>query len=261
MQGNERFGRLALGMILLAVARYGGVLIGLAFGAGVTWSLALGAVVAWLLLPALVILARWRGPTATPSPGRLTGGAIVGASGATLAMLATSYADLILARNLLPPAETGSYAVGAVLTKGALWAPQVVTILALPRLAKGSRRALLAALGAVGVCGVGLVLAAALAGDLAMRLAGGPAYVGLAPYAAGFATVGAFYALAFVLVNGEIAAKVRWPGAPLWIALAGLVIATRLLESPTLGSVLTASIVTAGLAVVIMSISTWLRSR
>jgi hypothetical protein len=220
-----------------------------------------------LLLPGLALLAcRYRRSDSAvsegPGPdGRLTVRAVAGAGGATLAMLATSYADLILARGLLVPDQAGAYAVGAVLTKGALWAPQVVTVLVLPWLAQGSRRALAVALGAVSACGLVLVIASAVAGDLAMWLAGGGAYTSLGRYAAGFALVGALYAVAFVLVNAEVAAKVRWPGAPLWIALVGLVVATRLLSAPTVGSVLAASAGTATLAVLIMSVSLRLRRR
>jgi O-antigen/teichoic acid export membrane protein len=267
-QGTKRFGLLALAMSMVAIGRYGGVVVGLVAGAGVTGSLALGAVVGWLLLLGIAVLARRsrragpRSARAAPdAPGHLTVRAVAGAGGATLAMLATSYADLILARGLLVPDQAGAYAVGAVLTKGALWAPQVVTVLVLPWLAQGSRRALAVALGAVSASGLVLVIASAVAGDLAMWLAGGGAYTSLGRYAAGFALVGALYAVAFVLVNAEVAAKVRWPGAPLWIALVGLIVATRLLSSPTVGSVLAASAGTATLAVLIMSVSLRLRRR
>ena len=48
-------------------------------------------------------------------------------------MFLISNADLIAARYLLTPVAAGGYAVLSVLTKGALWAPQVITVLALPR--------------------------------------------------------------------------------------------------------------------------------
>jgi len=273
LQGAQRFGQLAVGMVLLAVARYGGVIAGLAAGAGVTGSLAVGAVVAWLTLPVLALLASRAEPAsdstrgdaassgATSSPaatarpdgrGRLAGRDIFAASGATLAMLAISYADLILARYLLPPADAGAYAVGAVLTKGALWAPQVVTILALPRLAQGSRRALIYALAVVAACDAVLVAAAFLAGDLAIWLAGGPGYAGISGYAPGFAAVGALYALVFVLVNAEIAARARFPAAPLWVALAGLATVALLWDPPSLGRLLTISVTTAALTTLAM---------
>ena len=206
LQGRQRFGRLAAGLVLLAVGRYAGLVAGLLAGSGVLASVMLAAVGAWLVLPLFTALAH---PVLAPGGNRLLGPDIAGAGTATLAMLAVSYADLVLARYLLPPAEAGAYAVGAVLTKGALWAPQMVTVLALPRLAQGSRRALLVAVGLVAACGALLVTASAVAGDLAVRLAGGGGYAGLSPYAAAFAGVGALYAIAFVLVNQELAAAAR----------------------------------------------------
>ena len=142
LQGAQRFLALATAMGLLAVARYGGIIVGLAAGTGVTASVALGAAVGWLSLPVLALLARpGSGGRRVAAEGgestRLHTRDVAAACGATLAMLAVSYADLILARHLLPTAESGAYAVGSVLTKGALWAPQVVTVLALPRLGAG----------------------------------------------------------------------------------------------------------------------------
>jgi hypothetical protein len=176
-------------------------------------------------------------------------------------MLAVSYADLILARSLLPPAESGAYAVGSVLTKGALWAPQVVTVIALPRLAKGSQRTFVYALAVVAGCGVALIGASFFAGNLAMRIAGGPAYAHLGNYAVGFATVGALYAMVFVFVNAEIAGHVKWPAAPLWIALVGMTIVAQLLDPPTLKSILILSMSTAAVTTTAVAIAAARRGR
>ena len=274
LQGRQRFVALSFGLLLLGVGRYAGVIIGLWMGLGVVGSFVLGATVAWLALPVLALVTRGRRAAA----GRITGavdiddrasveagtrggGASLGrditaAGGATLAMLAVSYADLILARHLLAPAQAGEYAVGSILTKGALWAPQVVTILALPRIAQGSRRALLLALGVVAACGAVLVTASLLAGGLATGLAGGPGYAGLGRYAPGFAAVGAFYAIVFVFVNAEIAARVRFPALPLWIALISLATAAQLLNPPSVAGILRVSLITAALTTVAMAIMT-----
>jgi O-antigen/teichoic acid export membrane protein len=160
-------------------------------------------------------------------------------------MLAVSYVDLILARQLLPAAEAGAYAVGSVLTKGALWAPQVVTVLALPRFAKGDAGSIRVATGAVALCGAVLVTATALAGDLAMRLAGGAGYTGLGGHAPLFAASGALYSLTFVLVNALIAAGARWPSAPLWAATVLLAGGAQLLPHPTAGSLIGLAVGTA----------------
>ena len=248
LQGNERFLRLALGMAVLAVGRYAGLIAGLLLGAGLTGSMLAGTGTALLVLPALAALTG-RSAARTVRPG-ISPRQVVTAGSATLAMLVVSYADLILARHLLPAAASGAYAVGTVLTKGALWAPQVVTVLVLPRLARGSRRALGTALALVAGCGVVLVAAAALAGETAVRLAGGPDYAELSRYAWVFAATGALYAVVFVLVNAQVAAGARWPSAPLWAATAVLVVATEWLAPRTFPAIMWCALATATVALV-----------
>ncbi|HEX7744499.1 MAG TPA: MFS transporter, partial [Micromonosporaceae bacterium] len=177
LQGDERFLRLALGMTVLAAGRYGGLIAGLVLGAGLTGTVLAGTAAALLIPPVLALLAR-SDPAPADGAG-ITARQVVTACSATLAMLVVSYADLILARHLLPPEASGAYAVGTVLTKGAIWAPQVVTVLALPRLAQGSRRTLVLAAALVAACGAALVTASALAG-LATALFY-PAFTGVVP--------------------------------------------------------------------------------
>ena len=253
MQGDQRFLPLAAGIAVVAGGRYGGVVLGLAAGAGLTTALLIGAATAILALPVLHLLARRPGTGLEGEPLPLR--AVLTAGGATLAMLVVSYADLLLARRFLPPDASGAYAVGTVLTKGALWAPQVVTVLALPRLAQGNRRTLRLGLLVVGACGVLLVTASAVAGGLAFGLAGGDDYVGLGRYAPVFAATGACYGLVFMLVNAQVAAEARWPSAPLWVITAGFVLVTWLLLPHTvagiaagaLGAAVAALAVTGGL--------------
>jgi hypothetical protein len=246
LQGGERFLRLALGMAILAAGRYAGLIAGVLLGAGLTGSVLAGTAVALLVPPALAVLARV--PTAPPSPAGITAKQVFTACSATLAMLVVSYADLILARDVLSPADSGAYAVGTVLTKGALWAPQVVTVLALPRLAQGSRRALAIAVALVVGSGTMLVAASALAGGLAFRLAGGPDYVALGRHAPVFAATGALYALVFVLVNQQVAIGARWPSAPLWAAAGALVVTAEWLVPHTFQAIMWCALGTATLA-------------
>jgi O-antigen/teichoic acid export membrane protein len=231
-QGDERFLRLAAGLAVVAAGRYGGVVLGLAAGAGLTLSLLVGAATVILALPVLYLLARRPGTPVRGEPVALR--AVFTAGTATLATLVVSYADLLLSRRFLPPDVSGAYAVGTVLTKGALWAPQVVTVLALPRLAQGDRRTLRLGLLLVGACGAFLVTASALAGGLAFRLAGGPDYEGLGRYAPIFAATGACYGLVFMLINAQVAAGARWPSAPLWAVTVLLVAAVWLVVPHTL---------------------------
>lgn len=262
LQGDERFLRLALGLTVLACARYGGIIAGLAAGLGVTGAIVVAAVAAWLVVPLVAALAAGP-PAGTPADAdhaRDLGRRVVVAGGATMAMLFVSYIDLLLARQLLPAAAAGAYAVGAVLTKGAIWAPQMVTVLALPHFARGDGRSLRIAVAAVAVCGAVLVVASAVAGDLAMRLAGGGAYADLGRYAPFFAASGAFYGITFVLINAQIAAHARWPAAPLWTAAALFAAGAQLLATPSLGRLLACAVGTAAVTTAAVAVAT-VRSR
>lgn len=254
LQGDERFRRLALGMAILAAGRYGGLVAGLLLGAGLTGSVLAGTATALLIPAALALLTR-SAPVPADGGGGITARQVVTASSATLAMLAVSYADLLLARHLLPAASSGAYAVGTVLTKGAIWAPQVVTVIALPRLARGSRRSLLVAMAVVAASGAALVAASAVAGAFAFRLAGGADYVDLGRYAPVFALTGALYALVFVVVNAQVAAGARWPSAPLWIACAGLVVTTEWLVPHTLTAIMWSAAATAAVALALCALA------
>ncbi|WP_201749890.1 polysaccharide biosynthesis protein [Micromonospora sp. 4G51] len=260
LQGDQRFLRLSAAMTVLAAGRYGGLVVGLALGGDAVTALALTAVTGLLALPLLARLAAGGrpAPVATPGQRELRPGDVMTACAATLAMLTISYADLILARQLLPAAGSGAYAVGAVLTKGALWAPQVVTLLVLPRLARGDRRARALGLAVILACGSVLVAAAAFGGELAFRLAGGVDYLHLAGEAPLFAATGALYAVVFMLVNDRVASGARFPAAPLWAATVGLAGAALLVAPRTVEGVLGCALTTAALTAAVM---TWLALR
>ncbi|MFI7283457.1 polysaccharide biosynthesis protein [Micromonospora chersina] len=260
LQGDQRFLRLSAAMTVLAVGRYGGLVVGLALGGDAVTALALTAVTGLLALPLLARLAAGGRPTPAAGLGHrdLRPGDVMTACAATLATLTISYADLILARQLLPAAGSGAYAVGAVLTKGALWGPQVVTLLALPRLALGDRRARALGLAVILACGSVLVAAAAFGGELAFRLAGGADYLHLAGEAPLFVATGALYAVVFMLVNDRVASGVRFPAAPLWVATVGLAGAALLVAPRTVEGVLGCALATAALTAAVM---TWLALR
>ncbi|MFJ6165809.1 polysaccharide biosynthesis protein [Micromonospora orduensis] len=252
LQGTQRFLRLAAAMALLAAGRYGGVIAGLLLGTGLTGALTAGALTAALTPLVLARIARTPGGSTTAP--RLTVAQVTAGCGATLAMLVVSYADLLLARQLLPPSGSGAYAVGTVLSKGALWAPQVAAVLALPRLARGDRRSRTVALAVTGGCGLVLVLASTLAGGLAFRLAGGPDYTHLGRYAPIFAAVGGLYAVTFVLLNDRLAAGVRWPAAPLWVGTAAFVTVAAIMQPRTVADLLLLALGTALVTTVLMAL-------
>lgn len=259
LQGEQRFLRLAWAMGVAAAGRYGGMIVALVLGADVVDTLVAGMVTAYLVLPALVWIAR-PAHHGTPGADGAIGSAlrirqVASAGTAALAMLAVSYADLIFARQLLSPADSGAYAVGTVLTKGALWAPQVIVVLALPRLAVGDNRVRTTVLAIVAACGAVLVAASALAGGLAFRLVGGENYAALGEYAPFFAATGALYALVFAAVNAKIAAGARWPSAPLWVAAGVLAVLTMAVAPRTFQGIMWCALGTAAATALVMVLS------
>ncbi|MEU4531161.1 polysaccharide biosynthesis protein [Micromonospora ureilytica] len=255
LQGEQRFLRLAWAMGVFAVGRYTGMIVALVLGADVVDTLVAGLVTAYLVLPVLAWIAR---PASTIDDATVSAGTalqirqVMSAGTAALAMLMVSYADLIFARQLLSPADSGAYSVGTVLTKGALWAPQVITVLALPRLAAGDSRLRTIMLAIVGACGAVLVAASVLAGDFAFRLAGGEDYASLGEYAPFFAATGALYALVFAVVNAKIAAGARWPSAPLWVAAGVLAVLTMAVAPRTFQGIMWCALGTAAVTALVM---------
>ncbi|MFG1742338.1 polysaccharide biosynthesis protein [Micromonospora chalcea] len=252
LQGEQRFVRLAWAMGVVALGRYGGMIVALVLGADVVVTLLAGMLTAWLVLPVLAWIARPDRPAGDDAVATMRIRQVASAGTAALAMLAVSYADLIFARQLLSPADSGAYAVGTVLTKGALWAPQVIVVLALPRLAVGDNRVRTVVLAIVAACGVVLVAASALAGGFAFRLVGGEDYTSLGRYAPFFAATGALYALIFAAVNAKIAAGARWPSAPLWVAAAVLAVLTTTVAPRTFQGIMWCALATAAGTALVM---------
>ncbi|MEV6518976.1 polysaccharide biosynthesis protein [Micromonospora chalcea] len=252
LQGEQRFVRLAWAMGVVALGRYGGMIVALVLGADVVVTLLAGMLTAWLVLPVLAWIARPDRPAGDDAVASMRIRQVASAGTAALAMLAVSYADLIFARQLLSPADSGAYAVGTVLTKGALWAPQVIVVLALPRLAVGDNRVRTVVLSIVAACGVVLVAASALAGGFAFRLVGGEDYTSLGRYAPFFAATGALYALIFAAVNAKIAAGARWPSAPLWVAAAVLAVLTTTVAPRTFQGIMWCALATAAGTALVM---------
>lgn len=221
LQGSERFGRLAVLTAVVALGRSGGGLVGLLLGRTAFATMAGVAAGGGLALVGAYLLSR---PVRRSGANRATVavrlGDVLAACGAMLAMLALVNADLLLARVVLPGDLTGEYAVGAILSNAAYWAPQVVAVVALPRLAKGQRRALLISFGVVGGTGLLAIGACVVAGGLAVGVAGKGDYAGLADEVWLFAAAGAGWALVNLLLTARIAAGARWIAAPLWVAAA-----------------------------------------
>ncbi len=260
LQGRERFLALSAVLVLAAAARPLGGAVEAVTGAGVT--ALMGFVAAGTAVAALVAL-RLVGeplhvlaPAARAAAGRLRG-PLAGAAVTTAGLLTLANVDLLLARHVLDPAASGSYAVGALFAKGAFWAPQFVSTLLYPRMAQPGRRSR-AVVGAVGICtavGVGAVLVTLALGGPLVTVVAGSAYRPLGPSLWLFAALGGALAVAQVLLYARLAVGDRTIGAAAWLCIAGLAVAVLLDPAPTVAGVaaraLAATLVLVGIGLVV----------
>jgi O-antigen/teichoic acid export membrane protein len=250
VQGREQFRPLAALLTIQATLRVGGGLVGMALEptatsalAGIALGFVAAGVVAWLVArPAGAALVSLRGGFAVRAT--LSSGAML------LGFVVLTNIDVILARHVLSPEASGLYAAGSIFTKIAFWLPQFVPMIAFPALADPARRRNAVALGLAAVAGCGAVLTAGswLLADLAVDLVAGPSYGDVVPWVAGFAGLGALYALAHLLVYAHLAHRDRWTTGVLWTVLAAYVLAVELWAT-TLAGVLVPGLVAAGLIV------------
>ncbi|MGF7120272.1 polysaccharide biosynthesis protein [Rhodococcus sp. BE178] len=173
LQGAGRFADLSVVLAGAGVAKVVPAVAVLAIGGGPGPMLLAGAVGTAVMVVVARLLERRRGE-------RVVGGAGVGvgtvlrASQVQLAMIALSSVDLLIARVVLPEAEAGIYAAGAVATKAAFWLPQAIGVVLYPRMANPvhSASAVRSALAVLTGLGALLVIGAAVVAPIATMLFG-----------------------------------------------------------------------------------------
>ena len=165
VQGSERFGRLALLLVVAGGTRCAGGALPAAAGWGVTGVIT-GTLVAAVVTMAVAVAVV---PAAFGLPG--TGGVrgpgswgrlwrdVAGSSTSTAGLLTFVNLDVLLARHSLPAAASGVYAVGSLFTKVAFWGPAFLATLLYPRMTAAATRdrAVAAALGLTAGLGAAVV--------------------------------------------------------------------------------------------------------
>jgi O-antigen/teichoic acid export membrane protein len=249
LQGQQRFGTLALNLTADAVLRLAAGAALLAFGAGVTGAVAAGAVsgVLAMLLAGWALAGLFRAPRGAVTGGELSGFVrygfpVLAAAGAYAALFGT---DVIVVKHFFPPAEAGQYAAASILGKALLFIPLAFAQVLFPKASaahaagQGSG-ALLANM--LGLTAAALAAAALLVWALApwlvlalfgARFAEGEA-LALVP---GFCAVIAPFALVWVLTQYHLALERPAFG---WLLLADLpvLVAALTLYHPSLAAVL-----------------------
>ena len=235
IQGRERFQLLGVAVGSQAALRVVGGLCGMALSptaagamAGMAVGLGVAGIAGW-------VVAR---PPFGGGPGlRPALVTTLAAGGLLLGFIVMTNADVIMARQLLTPEESGLYGAGAIFTKIAFWLPQFVPLVAFPALADPARRAGAIRLGllAVVACGAVLVAGTAAFAEPLVHLVAGEQYAALATWVAGFTALGAMFAIAQLLVYAHLATGDRPTTLVVWGVLVGYVSVVELTASTLTG--------------------------
>ncbi len=250
-QGREAFDRLAALILAQGLLRVGCGVLGLVLtrtvtGAtvGIAGGLVVSAAIAWV----------WERPVLSREPGAGHGRSVAEAAAVLLGFSVLANIDVVLARGVLSPADSGLYAAGSIVTKVAFWLPQFVPLLVFPSLNDARRRSSALRLGllAVLVSGVLVVIVSAALAEPILGVVAGAQYVAVAPLLGWFAALGATLAIAQVGVYSGIARSDRATTALVWAAVV-VIAAVVLAGPPDVGFVVrTAWAVAAVLATVIV---------
>jgi len=225
-QGRRRFGRLAVLIAVATGARSATGLVGLELGRSPTATL-IGIAAGMTAAAVAVGLARPGGrPDYRPSlRDRTRRGVLPETAGAAAAhgtfLLLTSL-DSLLARHVLSADQAGVYAVGAVVTRAAVWLPQSVIALLFASLAEPQRhrRTARQASSVVVVIGAVLVAGTAALGPLVVTVVGGAKYHRLDSTIWLFTLLGALLAVLQLSVLAGLAQRTARRALLLWATIA-----------------------------------------
>ena len=249
-QGAERFGRLGTLYGSVQLCRSVGAIAGAVVGqtlAGTLAGLLVGTVAGVAVGQFIVAPLLARPPLPVPGIGPETWHA----SHALLALFVLTNMDVLMARFFLTADQAGLYAVGVLIAKVAFFLPQFVIVTAFPTMSRQQdRRSVLLAAGVTATIGLAVTLVVAVAGALVVSAVGGSQYQELNSEAWLFAAEGALFAVAQVLLYGQVARGNRWAVVFLWAAaLTFLAAVAAGPHDAVLALVVTAALVALGVVV------------
>ena len=145
-------------------------------------------------------------------------------SQALLAFFALSNLDIVVARQVLGPHDSGLYAAGLILSKAMLFLPQFVVVLAFPTMASGQRRlALLRGIGVIAVLGALGVVGCLALPDFVLGFVGGPDFVGVRDSLWAFALLGTVLSALQLLIYAALSRPHHTGSLMLWLGLVAMI--------------------------------------
>ena len=159
--------------------------------------------------------------------------------------------DILLARYFLTADQAGLYAVGVLIAKVAFFLPQFIIVIAFPTMSRQQdRRSILLAAGATATIGLIVTLFVVFASSFVVAAVGGSQYRELTSEAWLFAAEGSLFAVAQVLLYGQVARGNRWAVVFLWAAVALFGLAVALGPHSSVLVIVTTALIVAAVVVV-----------
>lgn len=253
--GMRRIGALSLAYVAIGVSRVLAATTASVFGLGLTGALAVVSLASYVMAAILWWFCRgeahlpWSAPRGDRDAVVRT---LYRSNSAIGVLMALTTVDVVLARYLLAPVESGEYALISTLGRSPIWVTQFLALALIPTLAtSGSPRSVLRASGLVlGVCGIGTAVAA-MAPGFWIDMLGGSAYQAAQDLLLPYLALGTLLALAQVLVIAEMAQGRHLLAKVAWCAVALEVVLTLAFFNDSAFHVLGVAIVAAGLVVVV----------
>jgi O-antigen/teichoic acid export membrane protein len=165
--------------------------------------------------------------------------------------------DVLLARIVLTPEQSGTYTVGMLVAKIAFFMPQAITVVLFPKMGKNDSSALRLAVLGTGLIGVLYVGVCYFASEFVVNTIGGS---GLYSEVWLFAVEGSLFAVLQVLLYGRIAREDTKVSVLLWIGTIIAAISVWLISTDTVVTVVSA-LIGVTFILVIIAATTELRHR
>lgn len=249
-QGHEAFGRLGLMYGSVQLCRTAGAVFGAVAGHTLTGTLLglLVGTIAGVAVGQLIVAPLISNPKVALEGMRND---TWHATHALLALFVLTNMDILMARYFLPADESGLYAVGVLIAKVAFFLPQFIIVIAFPAMARQQdRRSIVTAALATAAIGVVVTLFVRFESEFVVSALGGSQYQELKGEAWLFAAEGALFAVAQVLLYGQLARANRAAVYFLWIAVALFATVVVVAAHDSVMAIVSTALIVAGLVVV-----------
>jgi len=163
--------------------------------------------------------------------------------------------DVLLARIVLTPEESGIYTVGMLVAKIAFFMPQAITVVLFPKMGQNDSSALRLAVLGTSLIGTGYIAVTYFASEFVVNAISGSGYSELYSEVWLFAIEGSLFAVLQVLLYGRIAREDTKVSILLWVGSILAVISVWLIPSDTVVTVVSALIGVTFILVIIAAVT------